>query len=332
MKIFVYEFFTGGGLVGEPLPASLAREGDLMLRALLRDLGGVPGVEVLISRDSRLPAIPGVPSVMTSPGESGFALFAHGVEATDATWPIGPETGGVLERLTRKVIERGRVLLGCLPEAVRLTASKSATAEALREAGIPVVLTITRAADLPAYPGRWVVKPDDGAGCDGALLLEGWRAARNYLEAAPGNLVAQPWVEGDAQSLSLLCADQQAFLLCCNRQRVRIRNARLALEGISVNAVGDQARRLARLGERIAATIPGLWGYVGVDLIGTASGPVVLEINPRLTTSYCGLGQALGINAAAMVLDLLAPGGPKSRGVPPMGMTSEVALEAPHVS
>ena len=55
--------------------------------------------------------------------------------------------------------------------------------------------------------------------------------------------------------------------------------------------------------------IPGLWGYVGVDLMLAKEGPVVLEINPRLTTSYCGLRRALGINTAAMVLDLLRTGG-----------------------
>jgi predicted ATP-grasp superfamily ATP-dependent carboligase len=42
-----------------------------------------------------------------------------------------------------------------------------------------------------------------------------------------------------------------------------------------------------------------------VDLVATASGPVVLEINPRLTTSYCGLRPALHLNAAELVLRLL---------------------------
>jgi predicted ATP-grasp superfamily ATP-dependent carboligase len=46
-----------------------------------------------------------------------------------------------------------------------------------------------------------------------------------------------------------------------------------------------------------------LWGYVGVDLVLADAGPIVLEINPRLTTSYCGLRDALGINPAALVLD-----------------------------
>jgi len=56
---------------------------------------------------------------------------------------------------------------------------------------------------------------------------------------------------------------------------------------------------------QIAAALPDLWGHVGADLVETRKGPVVIEINPRLTTSYVGLRDALGINPAGLVLHLL---------------------------
>ena len=56
--------------------------------------------------------------------------------------------------------------------------------------------------------------------------------------------------------------------------------------------------------------IPGLWGYVGVDLVIGDNGPVVLEVNPRLTTSYIGLSRSIGHNVAELLLRLAAdPGG-----------------------
>jgi predicted ATP-grasp superfamily ATP-dependent carboligase len=54
--------------------------------------------------------------------------------------------------------------------------------------------------------------------------------------------------------------------------------------------------------------MPELWGYAGVDLMQCEQGPRVLEINPRLTTSYAGLRQSLGINPAALVLELWRSG------------------------
>jgi predicted ATP-grasp superfamily ATP-dependent carboligase len=56
---------------------------------------------------------------------------------------------------------------------------------------------------------------------------------------------------------------------------------------------------------QVARAIPGLRGYVGVDLVWHAVlGPVVIEVNPRLTSAYVGLSAALQRNLAAAVLDL----------------------------
>jgi predicted ATP-grasp superfamily ATP-dependent carboligase len=41
-----------------------------------------------------------------------------------------------------------------------------------------------------------------------------------------------------------------------------------------------------------------------VDFIETQAGPIVIEVNPRLTTSYAGLRRAIGVNPAHLVLDL----------------------------
>ena len=307
MKLFVFEMVTGGGLAGETIPPGLAREGDLMVSALLRDLRDVPGARLSTSRDRRLPPVPGIAAIAPAPGEEPWALYARGAGAADAAWPVAPETGGALERLARDTLALGKRLIGSRPDAVRLTASKRETVRALDAAGIPVVPTFTAGEGLPAFAGTWVVKPDGGAGCEGVRTLPNRRAAAEYLAEDP-SLVAQPWVEGPALSLSLLCGDGRAALLSCNRQHVRHVDGRLLLRAITVNALADRDGRLARLAGHVAAAIPGLWGYVGVDLVLAAEGPVVLEINPRLTTSYCGLRAALGVNVAALVLDLLDTG------------------------
>jgi predicted ATP-grasp superfamily ATP-dependent carboligase len=71
-----------------------------------------------------------------------------------------------------------------------------------------------------------------------------------------------------------------------------------------VNAVADSAGRYAALADDIARALPGLWGYCGVDFVETSAGPIVIEVNPRLTTSYTGLHRAIGINSAQLVLEL----------------------------
>ena len=329
MKIFVYEFVTGGGMAEEVLPVSLTREADLMVRALLADLATVPGVELLTSRDARLPVIPGVEMLVPRAGESFLSLYERGLDLADAAWPTAPETGGALLQLVRSTVWRGRLLLGCRPDAVELASSKRATAECLARAGIPVVRTLMSVSDITGQSGRWVIKPDDGAGCEDTILVSDCTAARAALATkATGRFIAQPWLDGDPLSLSLLCHEGEARLLSVNRQRIEVAGGRVRLAALEVNALADDAGRFLSLARQIARAVPSLWGYVGVDLIDTASGPVVLEINPRLTTSYCGLGSALGINVGRLVLNLVQAGLPvASRDLAP-GRSVALTMEA----
>jgi predicted ATP-grasp superfamily ATP-dependent carboligase len=329
VKVFAYEYASGGGFAGRPLAAGLAREGDLMLRALLDDLSLLPGIQILASRDGRLPPLSSIETITPAPGEDGFALFARGVAACDAAWPTAPETDGILERLAHETLRQGRTLLGCRPAAVQVATSKRATAHALRAARVPVVPTFAFSDGPPPLPGPWVVKPDDGAGCEDTLVVADWRLALARLQADPDRLVAQPWLDGTPMSLSLLCAEGRSTLLSCNLQHARTVGGELAVEGITVNAVPDAAGCFAELAAGIAAALPGLWGYVGVDLVLTPQGPVTLEINPRLTTSYCVLREALGLNVAGLVLELLRPDGHATVRSPRAGVPVRIALEVP---
>jgi predicted ATP-grasp superfamily ATP-dependent carboligase len=131
--------------------------------------------------------------------------------------------------------------------------------------------------------------------------LRRWAAGAADRDA----LVVQPYLPGQAASLSLLCSTGRAMVLSCNLQDVRLDDGQFHYRGGTVGGAEERRAAYMPIADAVAAAIPGLWGYVGVDLIDTAGGPVVLEINPRLTTSYAGLGDALGGNPAALVLQLL---------------------------
>ena len=330
MKIFVCEFFTGGGLVHDPLPPGLAREGGLMAEALVGDLGRLPGMRVLASRDARLPPLCDVETIIAGPADDLSRIYARGLAAADAAWPIAPEPDGALEGLARASLRARRRLLGCRPSGIRIAASKRRTAAVLARHGVPVVPTFTASEPLPDRVGPWVVKPDDGAGCEDTAIAPDQDAARSLLAANPARMVAQPWIDGEPASLSVLCASGRSTLLAINRQEVRIVAQSVMVDRLFVNAIADTEGRLAALAEAVVRAIPGLWGYIGIDLVRTPNGPVVLEVNPRLTTSYCGLEAALGLNVAERVLRLTAPDTAHERGTPNRGSPVEITL-APSV-
>jgi len=290
----------------EPLPDGLVAEAELMLHALLRDLMDINGVtELVVLRDDRLPALEtaGGPRVIAVGVSTDFSACWQSCAAQcDAVWPIAPETAGILSGLCHSVEAGCRRLLNSSSSAVRTASSKLETCRVLGSHGLPVVETC-RLHDAVFPPGTAViVKPDDGAGCDGiAYFADG--LPESFL--LPAGFLVQPWLSGESLSLSGIFCHGDALLLSVNRQVIDVKQTTIVLTACEVNVYADHDGAWQHLLERVARAIPGLWGYAGIDLIMTATGPSILEVNPRLTSSYAGIRTATGVNPAEQVLKLL---------------------------
>lgn len=305
MRVFVFEFVSGGGFAGQPMVSSLVGEGDMMLAAVVRDLLEIPGVQVSICRDCRL-QLPNLPCEVIWVEDDWQAAWREGLRSAEAVLPIAPETDGILEFLCDDVQAQGRLLLNSRTEGVMLAASKRATLDRLSAAGVSAV-DFWEPGSPTDHRGAFVVKPDRGVGCRDTHLLSNERAVKEFFVNRPDAepWIIQPYVSGEPASLSLMVGDDCACLLGCNVQRVAQVDDGFVLLGCIVNGMDDANGELAALGRSICECIDGLWGYVGVDLILTDDGPVVLEINPRLTTSYVGLSRSVGRNVAKLLLSLV---------------------------
>lgn len=311
MKILVFEYITGGGLAGQALPASLLAEGRMMLQALLDDLKFLPNLPVLLPLDDRclnlsLPQNTEVVSVAQTDDIND--VLADLIQQAGLIWLIAPESAGVLTGLAQQVAAQHKILLLSQPETLAICANKLATYQTLLANGIPAVQTLSleglHEAPFPAS----VIKPIDGAGCEGSLIMDTPAAYSAALEGLldQQSMLVQPLLIGQALSLSCLFKQGRGWLICCNQQQVTARHNRFSLQACLVNAGDSQLALFQALVDRVAAAMPGLWGYIGIDIIDTPDrGPLILEINPRLTTSYVGIRQATGINVAEQVLRLL---------------------------
>lgn len=324
-RIFVYEHVTGGGLADQALPGSLLSEGSLMLEAMIDDLITLGGMEIVVTRDWRLGSMPEpVRTLRVGPGEGIEVVLRRGLNEADAIWPLAPESDGVLERVCRFATACGTAVIGSTPEAIQVSASKSATSEVLARHCIAVVPVYRSPAEVPGEYEDLVIKPDDGAGCLETLLLSRTAASTWWSRHGSNRFVVQPYIAGEALSLSMLCAAGAVDIISCNTQSVRPVDGVFEFRGVVVNADPAGRQTYRGLASAIASAIPGLWGYIGIDLIETSSGPVVVEINPRVTTSYAGLTRALGINTAARILAMRADG---MKSLPPLPVGTRVEIE-----
>lgn len=311
MKIFVCEFVTGGGLYREPLPASLAQEGGLMLEALLSDLAELSGIELLTTRDSRLPPLNSrVTVISVTPEQNVEEVWAACLKQSDAFWPVAPESGGILAQLSDLAIAENKILLNSGPSAVRLAASKLATSIKLADAGLLIVPTFLAKEWQSAGEGSWVAKPDDGIGCEDSRVFHASDAMLAWLAMGDRwqSHVVQPLVTGTPASISMLSRNGNAILLSCNRQLIEMLDDRFHYHGSLLNGMQEYWSDFDVIAQAVAKAMPELAGYAGVDVLVAEGQIFVLEVNPRLTTSYAGLHRAMGSNPARLVVDLIYNG------------------------
>ncbi len=307
-RIFIVEYVAGGGLAGRPLPPSLLTEGAAMLHAAVADFTALGAGDVITLRDARLDApLPASIVHEVRPGRFDDLVDAC-LAACDAALVIAPETGGVLASLTERVEAAGVLNLGSSSEAVRVAGDKLTTIARLASVGVTVPSTrpVATAAEAAALGFPLVLKPRDGAGAGGLRLVrQPARLDAAWAEAsaeADGGLLAQPYVIGDHASASLVCTGTGAHPLSLNSQEIVASDRFEYRGGVVPLEHPDRARALAAA-VAAAQAIPGLRGYVGVDLV-LGDEPVVMEVNPRLTTAYTGLRHAVDGNLAGVLLNL----------------------------
>jgi predicted ATP-grasp superfamily ATP-dependent carboligase len=311
VKILAYEHRTAQY---DHVPGMLSCVGfhaDRLLQALLNDLCRMQDVDVTLLRDPALAPLllPPIVHVIPCKPEDALETLGAAMAEADAVWPVVPESAGMLERASGQILDAGKLLIGSLPAAVRVAASKHRTSQALNAAGIAVVDTCWAHDVLPEGANAWVVKPDDGAGCSETRIFADSAAARASIEERePGHYVMQPYIHGAHRSISMVCADNRVLMMSVNEQRIAVFDNQLHYMGSTVNGVRDEQRQYWALAEQVMAALPGLWGYVGIDFIMGADGPVVLEVNPRVTISHAGLRQSTSHNPARLLLELLQDG------------------------
>lgn len=303
MRVFVYEHLSGCGATDAC--DELLGPGREMRDAVARDLLRAGAGAVSVAAGPHAPEVPPGALALRPPAGAGAAEFvAHQARLHDRVWVIAPETGGLLAQLQRIVgAERW---LGCDAATIALTSSKRATLTRAAESGVATPLAF---AASPATR-RWVVKPDDGAGAVATRVHNTHAAARDDVETRRQRgeaAVLEAWVAGEPLSLSLLCSAGRIELLCVNRQQLTIDAfGVLSFTGVQIDALRHDDARIDSLrawARSLARAVPGLRGYVGIDLVWHARrGPVLIEINPRVTMAYVGLSTALHRNLAAAVL------------------------------
>ena len=87
----------------------------------------------------------------------------------------------------------------------------------------------------------------------------------------------------------MLCKNGENRVICCNEQIIKLEKNRIYQIGCLMGGLENNRKEIEYLANKISRTFKGLFGIVGVDIILHKRKWLVLEINSRFTSSYCGI-------------------------------------------
>jgi predicted ATP-grasp superfamily ATP-dependent carboligase len=310
MDVFIYEYTcaTDPG-------SALQGEGWAMLSAVLDDFNRVSDVRTWTILHAACPRQPPAREVRRIQSSEEPAVFRK-LAAAAWTLVIAPEFDDLLLTRCRWVEEAGGRLLGPSPEGVALTGDKLHLGQRLQHHAIPTP-PCEPLSQHPSFPFPLIHKPRFGAGSQATFLAGSAEelaasSAAARCEGWQGEAIVQPFMEGTAVSVAFLLGPAQQLALLPARQHLSS-DGRFRYLGGELPLPPDEAKRAVQLAQQAVRVVPGLRGYVGVDLV---LGPPdwVMEINPRLTTSYVGLRALAEANLAEVMLREVS-----GETVPPIG-------------
>lgn len=320
MKLLVFEFATAMGLKNPTITV----EGQAMLEGLITDLKDWD-LEYPLSPYSSL----NLPEITDGPEKlkTHFKSIIIEEELTnwldknighyDACLPVAPEESLILYELT-KIIEENKVKnIGSSSDAVYKCSDKFETYNLLRN-DFPFPKTCkVFFNDLKKYKGiidstkkKMVVKPADGISCTGVQVVNTYA---DFIKASAHlkrvtmlpYFLLQEYVDGESISASILSNGKKATPLSLNLQKIQIEQGKIDYTGGKVPFEHYLSEKAKEIAGKAVEFMDGLKGYVGVDmLLNQADDQIyLLEINPRLTTSYVALRRLLNFNLGEAIIE-----------------------------
>lgn len=307
-RLLIVEYLCAGFIEAGLAAPSLLAEGRAMLLALLEDVRRLKQTRVTTLWRADLGTLTAIDVVVLTTVSPHAAIRAwhNALSEVDAVYIIAPETDHTLSRLCVEALQHGVSVLNCTPAAIELTGDKWRTHQVLTELGIPTIPTrlssdMPAAANVAGLESPLVVKPRDGCGSEGIEVIHDPELLFEKRELF-ADAIVQPLITGQSASVSAVFNDRGTLneIFPLGVQRL---TPELKYLGGTIPADWPHAstgpRRLAGYLERIGSTIPGLRGYVGFDLLIRPDGSLlIVEINPRLTTSYIGYRSLTQANLA----------------------------------
>ncbi|MCP4783207.1 MAG: ATP-grasp domain-containing protein [Fuerstiella sp.] len=316
-SVLLLEYFHAYESAYGTASLSIRSEGCAMLMAVFEDLRRLPDLRVQVALCASAEAELAINAEAVLHVEKSKSLdelvgvVVADPSDADVVLAIAPETGGVLTSLAQNFRRRGFRFLGPRTEVIEACSDKWQTYELLKRRGLPTVPTelatnvdrLTLSSDQ-----KCVVKPRDGAGCEGVFSgkLDDVRTKLGNDTVTLQGSIVQPFVSGLPISVAMIGQGEghSPLFLPATEQNVEWADSGTQYLGgrIPASLPTSAQSQLQQMCHKIAWALQLEDGYVGIDMLFSDGEFLITDINARLCTAYVGYRAATTHNLMTSML------------------------------
>ena len=297
-KILIYEYITGGGLINEDLTSTLLHEATLISSYIYQECEKSQYFEYDYFQDYRIKDNHFKKAIKIKSHEEIFNIPL--LKKYDYILPIAPEIDLNLFHYAKFLEKHKFNFILSDSKTIKLLSDKLLFYKECKKNNIPTIKTSLLIDQLKQHNKIFLVKDRYGAGCSYIKII------KKFSDVENNNFdkIVQPYINGEHYSLCLFFNKNNYNLLTINKQKLEIdAHNMMKLVTLHINVSHHFHPKITSLIFLIMKSFPGLRGYVGIDIIIHKGKIFVVEINPRVTTSFIGIYETIGVNIIDLIIN-----------------------------
>jgi predicted ATP-grasp superfamily ATP-dependent carboligase len=309
MRIFILEYFLSKKRENF-FKESFYREGKQMLDSLIESFSKIKDIQLSIFIDqnninlidNNFDNVNFIISNSSNQNRYSDQLLNLDISECDYFLIIAPETNNLLYQITKIMENKNLYNLGCSSNCIKKAADKWLLYNNFKNTSIKLAKSyLIRKNKLKLNESFFpaVIKAKYSAGSELKIIKSKEKFKKLNFKEYKGQII-QKIINGVPGSISIAADLKNIQILSINKQLINPED--FSYLGSTVNYKFPEQNKLEQLANSIKKTYPNLNGYFGVDFVYNQKGFYLLEINPRITSSFIALSKIS--NPAKVIFDL----------------------------
>ena len=298
MDILIYEHFLGENFSERPSPLIL-NEAKLIIDIIIKDLSlefSDSKISLLLNKKNRN-LIHSNNHIYRNYEDDVITNISKKIKENDKVLILAPEENLILFNLIKSLEDKNIGHFNTNSKFIYSSTNKFELNIKLKNSEKYQIKTYKDYSKF--YMDKEIVaKPNDGVGAQNLFIFKNKFDLEQNKHRLNDFHIYQEYIKGTIIGINIVIAKDKIIILSINEQIYKNSSSNeIYLSKIHIGKYNYMFDDFKIFVESILSNLNNFFGFIGIDAILTQDKKIVfLEINPRLTTSYIGLRESIGIN------------------------------------